>query len=103
MSAFKPQQRHLTIRDREFHFVAYEAREANKHRGEEASPAMWYLMRDGRRWPAIPWDANMPSDGVDASLIRWAEAEAMAAPVIAPRTVRKPAPRREPSGWWGPE
>ena len=103
VSAFKPQQRHLTIRDHEFHFVAYEAREANKHRGEEASPAMWYLMREGRRWPAIPLDTTQPSASVDASLLQWAEAQAIAAPVAVPRPARKVTTRREPTGWWGPE
>ena len=54
MTAFRPQQRHLTIQGRRFHFVSYEGRPANHRRAQLAYPAMWYLMVEGRRRPVLP-------------------------------------------------
>src|SRR5690606_35645464 len=58
LSAFKSEQRHLIVRGRAFHFVSYEGRPANAHRGEDQQPPMWYLMVEGRRFAAFPCDAH---------------------------------------------
>jgi hypothetical protein len=77
VSAFKPQQRHLKIRGRLFHFVSYEGRPANHRRAQLAFPAMWYLMVEGRRCPVFPFDADQPLAELDAALQDWAEDNAL--------------------------
>ena len=78
MSAFKPQQRHLSIGDRSFHFVSYEAQPPNERRGEPGCPAMWHLMVEGRRCPAVLYDPAQTLEEVDGLLTRWAEDNALA-------------------------
>ncbi len=91
MSAFKPQQRHLAIDDRTFHFVSYEAQPPNARRGELGSPAMWFLMVEGRRCPALDYDPEQTLTDVDVALEQWVQANALApAPATPPsRTKRK--------------
>jgi hypothetical protein len=105
MSAFKPQQCHLTIHGRVLHFVAYEGRPA--HRGQAAAPAMWYLMVEGRRFPVFPWDATLTPAALDAALCAWALDNAMGPIPAGPpaRTREKPEPSSRPNRhhWWGPE
>ena len=104
MSAFKSQQRLLTIRDRAFHFVSYEGQPANVRRGEAASPAMWYLMVEGRRCPALLWEPDQSLDDVDQQLIRWATENAFRplGEVGAVASPARPAPSQRPGYWWGP-
>ena len=104
MSAFKPQQRHLTIQGRSFHFVSYEGRLANLRRAQLPYPAMWYLMVEGRRCPVLPYDASVSLPQLDAALCAWAEDNAIAP--IEPTPVA-PAPKatvlnRRCTNWWGP-
>jgi hypothetical protein len=106
VSAFKSQQRFITIRDRAFHFVSYEGRPANVRRGEEAAPAMWYLMVEGRRCPALLWEQNQSFEDVDRDLSKWATDHAFGPPgepepEPAARTARVEATAR-PRHWWGP-
>ncbi len=92
MSAFKPQQRHLTIQGRIFHFVSYEGQAANATRNQEERPDMWYLMVEGRRCPVSPCDATQTEVEVDQFLARWATDNA-----IGPAaTTRSEAPRVRP-------
>ena len=84
MSAFKPQQRHLAIDGRTFHFVSYEAQPPNPRRGEEGGPAMWFLMVEGRRCPALNYDPAQDLMDVDAALAVWVEANALAPAPAAP-------------------
>ena len=77
MTAFKPQQRHLTIRGRAFHFASYEGRPANYRRAQLAYPAMWYLMVEGRRCPVLPCDSSQSLPQLDAALRDWAEDNAL--------------------------
>ena len=77
MSAFKPQQRHLLVGGRLFHFVSYEAQPANPRRGDAGAPSMWYLMLEGRRCPALPYDPDQALSEVDGALAHWAEANAL--------------------------
>jgi hypothetical protein len=104
VSAFKSQQRLLTIRGRSFHFVSYEGQPANVKRGEDASPAMWYLMVEGRRCPALVWEQNQSLDDVDRELAKWA-AENAFGPVAAPTPDPSPSrsgPLQQSRHWWGP-
>jgi hypothetical protein len=104
MPAFKPEQRHLVVRGRSFHFVSYEGRPANPRRGEEPEPAMWYLMVEGRRFPAFPCDPTQQAPQVDAALERWAVLNAMEPkrPVAAPAPPPKSVHSKHRRTWWGP-
>lgn len=104
MSGFKPEQRHLTVRGRSFHFVLYEAQPARPSRNQTAAPSMWYLMVEGRRCPVFTCDSTLPSEAIDAALVAWAENNAIG-PVEEPRRARRtglPATQRRNSNWWGP-
>ena len=68
MSSYKTDQHHIVHRGREFHFVSYEGSTANPRTGADAQPAAWYLMRAGKRFPAIPQVQD--GDPVPA-LVRW--------------------------------
>jgi hypothetical protein len=104
VSAFKSQQRFIKIQGRDFHFVSYEGRPANVRRGEDAAPAMWYLMVEGRRCPALLWEQNQSLDEVDRHLAKWATDHAFGPPVEPAHAT--PATRAEanvrPRHWWGP-
>jgi hypothetical protein len=105
MSAFKPQQRHLTIHGRVFHFVSYEGQPANTPRKQVARPAMWYLMVEGRRCPAMPCDPTQTEPEIDRFLSRWAMDNALG-PVERPAEgaalTASRVPVRRPLNWWGP-
>ena len=88
MSAFKPQQRYLVIDNRTFHFVSYEAQEPNPRRGVAGNPPMWFLMVEGRRWPALPYDPDQDLLDADEALTKWVRANA-----LPPRG--SPPPRRD--------
>jgi hypothetical protein len=105
MSAFKPQQRHLTIRGRAFHFVSYEGRPTNRRRAQLPYPAMWYLMVEGRRCPVLPCDTTLSLPQLDAALSAWAEDNALG-PVestpVAPTISRAAGNNPRYENWWGP-
>ena len=90
MSTFKPQQRHLTVRGRAYHFVSYEAQPADSRRNLEASPAMWFLMVEGHRCPVLPCDSGQSLPELDAALERWIEHNAVG-PVEQAAHQRPPA------------
>ena len=71
MSSYKTDQHHVTHRGRKFHFVSYEAHGPNARTGEGAMPASWFLMRAGKRWPAIEQTADQNRDAVLAALTLW--------------------------------
>lgn len=106
MSLYKPQQRHITVRNRELHFVSYEAHPADPRHDTEAQPEMWYLMRAGRRWAVMPRDPGQPPEDTDTDLRVWAEANAFGdepehvAAQVAPE--KSPSRRRRRDNWWGP-
>ena len=104
MPAFKPQQRHLVVRGRAFHFVSYEPRPANARRGEDQQPAMWYLMVEGRRYPAFPCDPEQAAPQVDIALTRWAVLNAMdrEKPAATPASRPKSVSSKHRRTWWGP-
>jgi len=107
VSAFKPEQRRLTIRGRIFHFVSYEGQPANARRSQLPSPPMWFLMVEGRRCPVLPFDPDQSSSQVDAALSAWAEENALGPARPSPvKPITKPRlgaqdPRSD--NWWGPD
>lgn len=106
MSLYKPQQRHVTVRDRELHFVSYEAHPADPRHDADAEPEMWYLMRAGRRWAVMPRNPDQPPEETDALLRAWADENAFGDEAPAPAAPPVPAgPRvghRRTDNWWGP-
>ncbi|HTL05339.1 MAG TPA: hypothetical protein VL241_06290 [Gemmatimonadales bacterium] len=79
MSAYKTDQYHIVHRGREFHFVSYEARQANVRTGEEAMPATWFLMSEGKRWPVIAQVPDQTPELLIAALTRWLDQTIFAA------------------------
>jgi hypothetical protein len=75
VSSYKPEQRRLLCRGREFHFVSYEARAASERRGESALPPMWFLMNEGKRRPVMAHVVGQESTETDRALLRWVEKE----------------------------
>jgi len=61
---------------------------------------MWYLMVEGRRCPALPYDPAQTLSDVDRALERWAYANAVG-PARPKRTTRA-ARSRPGTQWWGP-
>ena len=73
MSSHKVEQRRLSHRGREFHFVSYDAQVANERRGQPAIPAMWYLMNEGKRRPVLPHVPSQELMELDAALLQWVD------------------------------
>lgn len=71
MSSYKTDQHHVSHRGRKFHFVSYEAHGPNARTGEAAMPACWFLMRAGKRFPAMEQTAEQDPEAVVAALTRW--------------------------------
>lgn len=78
MPAYKPDQRHLVHRGRQFHFVSYEGRPANPKKNEAAEAAAWFLMGPARRWPVMPQVPDQPASETDRRLIAWLESHVFA-------------------------
>ncbi|HUX34609.1 MAG TPA: hypothetical protein VMV51_12140 [Gemmatimonadaceae bacterium] len=51
--------------------MSYDATPANERRGEEAVPAMWYLMNEGKRHQAILLRKEQDPEELDRELIDW--------------------------------
>lgn len=73
MSSFKLEQRRLTLRGREFHFVSYEGQLANAARHQPATIPTWFLMNAGKRWPVIAHQPGQETDELDRLLAQWLE------------------------------
>lgn len=83
MAAFRNEQRRLSHRGRDFHFVSYEAHPANPARNQQAMPDTWYLIGANRRWPAIPHVRDQAEPELLAALVAWLEAVVFADQVSA--------------------
>ncbi len=96
MSNYKTDQCRLLHRGREFHFVSYEAHEANPARNEVGAPAMWFLMRAGHRHAVMPQVVGQELPERDRQLTDWLDAEVFvaAAVVVVPRAALRAAPKR---------
>jgi hypothetical protein len=73
VSSYKIEQRRLSHRGREFHFVSYEAQAANERRGEPAVPPMWYLMYEGKRRAVLPQVPGQSLVELDDALLQWVD------------------------------
>jgi len=84
VSTHKVEQRRLSHRGREFHFVSYDAQIANERRGVEAVPPMWYLMNEGKRRPVLPHVPGQELVELDDALLRWVDEQVFGtkAPVL---------------------
>ncbi len=105
MASFKPQQRHLSIQGRSFHFVSYEGKAANSRGPEPAEPPMWYLMVEGHRCPAIPCDPAVTPEDLDAALATWVAGHALGPAAGLDRMGpgdRVPTNVNRRANWWGP-
>lgn len=83
MAAFKTPQLRITVRQRQFHFVAYEATPGNPRRDEAPTPAMWYLMVPGRRCPVMPYQEAQEVAEVERHLTKWVRSNIDEPPVEA--------------------
>lgn len=93
MGKYKNEQRRLAHRGRQFHFISYEAQEADARKKLPAMPATWYLESSGNRWPAIPHIIEQSEPELEAQLAVWLEAFVFApAPPAAP--IPEPPPQR---------
>ena len=100
MSAFKPQQLHLTIVGQPFHFVAYEGVPANPKRQQLAVGPMWYLMREGKRHLVMAYLPAQAALERDLALTKWTEAHAIGpAPAREVAAVNPRASLRR-DDWW---
>lgn len=90
MSSYKTDQCRLVHRGKEFHFVSYEGHAANPAKGEVAAPAMWYLMRAGRRHEVMPQMPGQEEPDRDRQFAAWLDINVF---VPAP-PARVPPPRR---------
>ena len=74
--AYRNEQRFLTQRGREFHFVSYAAVPAShsKTAFRPEVPAGWYLMLPGRRQEVMPYVVGQATDEVDRLLLAWLDA-----------------------------
>lgn len=88
MSNHKVEQRRLSHRGREFHFVSYDAQIANERRGQAAIPAMWYLMNEGKRTPVLPHVPGQELFELDGALLRWVDEQVFGGPAPL-RTARR--------------
>lgn len=87
MAGFRTPQVRLTIRARQYHFVAYEATPGNPRRDEAPTPAMWYLMVAGRRCPVMAYQESQTEKEVERQLTRWVRST-VAAPAVTPESSR---------------
>jgi hypothetical protein len=87
VSSYKSEQRRLVYRGREFHFVSYEGRVANVRRGEDALPAMWFLMSEGKRQQVMPQTLGQDVAAIDRALVAWLNEHVFPEP--APRPVSR--------------
>lgn len=79
MAKYENQQRRLAHRGRRFHFISYDAQEADLKKSIVAMPATWYLESSGRRWAAIPEIAGQAEPELESCLMAWLEAHVFAA------------------------
>jgi hypothetical protein len=77
-SRYRVEQRHITHRGREFHFVSYDGLPANVKRDEPATEPAWFLVSSGYRREAMPHLLGQEVDEVDRLLTEWLEGSVFA-------------------------
>jgi hypothetical protein len=89
VSNHKVEQRRLSHRGREFHFVSYDAQIANERRGQPAIPAMWYLMIEGKRRPVLPHVPGQELMELDVALLQWVDEQVFGGTLPARKQARR--------------
>jgi hypothetical protein len=86
VAAYKTEQRHLVYRGLDCHFVSYEGQPANPKKSLAATPATWYFMKAGKRFPVMEQLPGQTDAEIDRLLLEWLEEQGFApAPVpVAP-------------------
>jgi hypothetical protein len=80
VSSYKIEQRRVSYRGRDFHFVSYDGQPANTRRGQAAVPPMWYLMGPGKRWPVMEQTVGQTDEEVERGLLSWLKEQGMSRP-----------------------
>jgi hypothetical protein len=80
VSSYKVEQRRVTYRGRDFHFVSYDGQPADARRGQEAVPPMWYLMGPGKRWPVMEQTVGQTDEEVERGLVGWLKQQGLSRP-----------------------
>jgi hypothetical protein len=78
MSSYKPEQRRLTHRGRQFHFVSYEGQPGNVARQVPATVPTWFMMSSGKRWAVMPQQPGQEGEELDRLFAEWLEANVFA-------------------------
>lgn len=68
------EQRRITYRGREYHFVSYDGLPANEKRAQAATAPAWFLMGAGTRWEVLPFQPGQPPQELDRLFTEWIEA-----------------------------
>jgi hypothetical protein len=69
LSAYRVEQRRVSHRGREWHFVSYEGI-VEKKTGVE-HPPMWYLMASGKRWEVMEQVRGQDAVELDRMFVKW--------------------------------
>jgi len=101
MNKYKNEQRRLEHRGRRFHFISYDAQDADPKKKQPAMPATWYLESSGNRWPAIPQVFEQPEAELEAQLATWLEASVFGAALPAAAPAPDPPQRFLKPEWPG--
>jgi len=78
VSKEKTDQRRLTHRGRQFHFVSYEGHPGNPSKLVAATGPTWFLMSAGKRWEVMPSDPALEPAQVDLLLTQWLDTHVFA-------------------------
>ena len=93
MGKYQHEQRRLEHRGRRFHFISYDAQDADLKQKTVAMPATWYLASSGNRWPAIPQTVEQSKAELEALLTVWLE-DFVFAPSPPPRPAAPEPPQQ---------
>lgn len=74
------EQRRLTYRGREFHFVSYDGLPANPKKQQAATGPAWWLMSAGTRWKVMPFQPGRTPGELDLAFTAWLDTHVFAAP-----------------------
>lgn len=74
MAGYKIEQRRLTHRGRQFHFVSYEGTPGNPARQIPPTEPTWYLMSGGKRWMVMPHHPGQEPLQLDNLFTEWLDA-----------------------------
>ena len=89
MSSFKTDQRHVTYRGRDFHFVSYDAEPSNERMGREATPASWFLINAGKRWLVMPHIPGQQEAALEMALHDWLDVHVFGETLPLPPLARR--------------